>query len=466
MSISSPLNSIWPSNGIIGSEQIQIPDGINTKWPEGDAIVGNFVFKNGKLAGFVDTKSLVINDSKSTTIPYDYAEMELPLILKDTMTITGGERSKNLIINCMEDAAVYITPMLKEILGDAKFITEFIKEENKLVIHTDRLDDETLVTVGELLERVLPQNVEVERYNQSIDISWKDWTTGYTQVEWLQGDGNSYIDTQIFVPNISEIITTYERTSNSDQRHLIYIQYGDFRVNPTYWSSDLRVTSPRNAGTTIFFFHGRQAEPEPIPLFTKSTLRLTDGDFFQDGEKIQTSENVNMPPKDVPPASILLFAYNEFFINYGGIYTGNNIKPSDGFRCYELKTIGIQKTHFVPCIDPTGAPCMYDTVSRTAFYNKGTGDFLYPTDAAPASAIGMDDKFYAKLTEHGVRRLYKVPDGCNMTKYEYAVANGFKEIVEPPKPKEGYWTSEWTETDTQIVLNWVEIESSEQKIES
>ena len=57
-------NSIWPSDGVLGSERIQIPDGINTKWPEGDTIVGNFVFKNGKLVGFVDTKSLVINDSK------------------------------------------------------------------------------------------------------------------------------------------------------------------------------------------------------------------------------------------------------------------------------------------------------------------------------------------------------------------------------------------------------------------
>jgi hypothetical protein len=130
------------------------------------------LFKNGELVGLVDTKSLVINDSKSTTIPYDYANADFPNILKDTMTITGGERCKNLIISCFEDAAVYITPMLKEILGDAKFITEFIKEENKLIVHTDRLDNETLTTVSEMLERVLPQNMVVHRYNHEFEISW------------------------------------------------------------------------------------------------------------------------------------------------------------------------------------------------------------------------------------------------------------------------------------------------------
>lgn len=30
-----------------------------------------------------------------------------------------------------------------------------------------------------------------------------------------------------------------------------------------------------------------------------------------------------------------------------------------------------------PCLDPSGIPCMYDTVSKQPFYNQGTGEFLY-----------------------------------------------------------------------------------------
>ena len=112
----------------------------------------------------------------------------------------------------------------------------------------------------------------------------------------------------------------------------------------------------------------------------------------------------------------------------------------------------------VPALDPTGTPCMYDTVSRKPFYNSGTGDFLYPTNEAPAAVIDLDAKFYAKLTEHGVRRLYHVPKGYTGSMDEYAAKNGFKELVEPPMPQEGYWAPQWRETDTQLICEWVETE--------
>ena len=31
----------------------------------------------------------------------------------------------------------------------------------------------------------------------------------------------------------------------------------------------------------------------------------------------------------------------------------------------------------IPSIDPSGMPCMYDTISKHPLYNKGTGEFLY-----------------------------------------------------------------------------------------
>ena len=35
------------------------------------------------------------------------------------------------------------------------------------------------------------------------------------------------------------------------------------------------------------------------------------------------------------------------------------------------------KYDLVPALDPTGRPCMFDLVTRTPFYNAGTGEFLY-----------------------------------------------------------------------------------------
>lgn len=68
---------------------------------------------------------------------------------------------------------------------------------------------------------------------------------------------------------------------------------------------------------------------------------------------------------------------------------------------------------------------------------------------------------YAQLTKFGVRRLYKVPTGCTLSIDEYAAQNGFKTIVEPEKPTEGYWRHEWHETETEVVLTWIETDPPE-----
>ena len=92
--------TLWPNtDGNLGNIKVQIPDGVNTFWPEGDALVRNFVYKDGKLAGFVDTKALIANESKSTTFPYDYVDIQVDKSLEDTMTFNKGERTKYLTIS-------------------------------------------------------------------------------------------------------------------------------------------------------------------------------------------------------------------------------------------------------------------------------------------------------------------------------------------------------------------------------
>lgn len=88
-------NSIWPNtDGKLGTIKTEIPDGTTNPWPEGDALIGKFVYKNDRLVGFVDTKALTLNSSKKTTINYDYTEISLPCISEGDLTITRGSRSK------------------------------------------------------------------------------------------------------------------------------------------------------------------------------------------------------------------------------------------------------------------------------------------------------------------------------------------------------------------------------------
>ena len=93
---------LWPNpDGQLGKNKVQIPDGVTTTWPEGDAFVGNFIYKDGLLSGFVDYKALVANESKTSTIPYDYAKITLDKSLEGTMTF-NGDNAKYFTVNYVE----------------------------------------------------------------------------------------------------------------------------------------------------------------------------------------------------------------------------------------------------------------------------------------------------------------------------------------------------------------------------
>lgn len=88
--------TLWPNtDGELGKIKVTIPTNAED-WPDGDALVHNFVYKNGKLVGFVDTKALILNESATTTFPYDYVDISLPSILEGTLTVNRGERCKYL----------------------------------------------------------------------------------------------------------------------------------------------------------------------------------------------------------------------------------------------------------------------------------------------------------------------------------------------------------------------------------
>ena len=118
---------------------------------------------------------------------------------------------------------------------------------------------------------------------------------------------------------------------------------------------------------------------------------------------------------------------------------------------------GALRYDLIPCLDSTGAPCMFDLVSRKTFYNAGTGDFSYPTESSTYSLRRVLPD-WGKLTPTGLRRLYHAPKNYKGDILDYALENGYKPIVEPERPEEGYWAPEWRETEEEIVLEWVETE--------
>lgn len=109
---------------------------------------------------------------------------------------TLTERKADILYTLCEKNYVpvsIIKRFLLNLIGDEnKFVIEFIKDENKLVIHTGFLDDAMLSSVDSWLDRVVPQNVEVERNNYILPV-------GYKGVEYLEVLDNAIQTLQSYI---------------------------------------------------------------------------------------------------------------------------------------------------------------------------------------------------------------------------------------------------------------------------
>lgn len=95
----------------------------------------------------------------------------------DTVTITEVFKLAPALYRQGEDGGNWMKEAydgLVSIVGADNFKWEFLDNPYRVVVHTDRLDDTQLAAVTALLERVLPENLEVVQYNHHIEVSWRD----------------------------------------------------------------------------------------------------------------------------------------------------------------------------------------------------------------------------------------------------------------------------------------------------
>ena len=104
-------------------------------------------------------------------------QWEATLELTPAEGATLNERKAVILYRLTEAPPLTIALLEKALvllMGEGKAIVEHLPAEDKLVVHTDRADETQLAAVTALLERTLPKNIEVERYNHHIEVSWRE----------------------------------------------------------------------------------------------------------------------------------------------------------------------------------------------------------------------------------------------------------------------------------------------------
>lgn len=333
---------------------------------------------------------------------------------------------------------------LRQLLGEGNFTVT--QEDDRVTVAVSLDTTEAQIEESRaLLDRVLPRNLVTE-------MEWADGLPiDYTRLEYLESTGTQYILTRAEVKGSHVKIAG--RCTVGAYRTIVH--------NGTDKNDVILCQEPGANDLAVVQAHARINDT----YYYNTTYNLKFGDNFETEIDIPNGKSVTNGTKVVTfQKDYYKWEKNTYPLFARAHYSGDDETPgniismcSGILKSAVFANYGVQTANFIPALDPTGTPCMFDLVTRTPFYNAGTGDFTYPGKETEATTYSLRNRMYAQYTEHGIRRLYRVPDGYS-SKEEYAAANGFKILVETPMPEEGYWTPVWHDREDCIELEWVECE--------
>ena len=250
-------------------------------------------------------------------------------------------------------------------------------------------------------------------YDMKIEGDPEGVVSGINYVDYLVGDGASYIDTgKKFDNTWTRIESKYKCVMNwtdslfRSNRFLMQMNYGAGLfgyIDENNTNKNIEVA--RNSGFDT------KSWIDWNMVWTPNNIIINDITNTYNGVAQSSKDNIS------------LLKSSKFYIYYWKVYDANNRLIQD----------------LRPCLDTQGVPCMYDEVSKRYFYNQGTGTFKYKktlrvfqpvldSNNVPCLLDKINNKFYynkgtGSFTYGGVQT---PKDGY--TEIEYIESNGTQYI--------------------------------------
>jgi hypothetical protein len=172
---------------------------------------------------------------------------------------------------------------------------------------------------------------------------------GYTRVEYLESTGTQYINLNALTVTDTDVISwRADRVKIVGQPDGVFSDM-DARVRFIY-------NNQWNYNVADFFKPSVTQNGNSAPLVNIGTWELSRGKLKQNGEEF--------PLADGTGSVTGMFVFTQYVKRF--------------YPCaIKLYKWGVEgKCHLLPALDPTGTPCMFDTVTKTPFRNSGTGAFI------------------------------------------------------------------------------------------
>lgn len=188
---------------------------------------------------------------------------------------------------------------------------------------------------------------------------------GCKECEYLENSGGQYIDTGVKL-NFS--------------KHRIIAKLGYLAGNISFGA--------RISATNESFYYLQNGQNHMFGRWynyeytagTQSVGDIIDIDYSKD-YRLSTCDGVIKHFNEIQITATNTGTYNCYLFTYN--QSGTAVSSAALSRVYnwELYENNNLIQHLIPCLDTNSVPCFYDTVSKTFFYNQGTGTFKYKTKA-------------------------------------------------------------------------------------
>ena len=191
---------------------------------------------------------------------------------------------------------------------------------------------------------------------------------GFTAVEYIQTSGSQRIDTEVKASASVGMSADFCFVDTRSNQNLAQA----YSQPEHYQLLVLMISSWNSPDGAVWFVCGY--------LDTMQYLKKADTDrhiyhFNADGQYTVEMDGIQYKKADPSKTTFPTDARNLW------LFVRNS--PSvDGYARMKLYSCamyddGRKIRDFKPCLDADGVPCLYDLISKTAFYNQGTGSFIW-----------------------------------------------------------------------------------------
>ena len=190
---------------------------------------------------------------------------------------------------------------------------------------------------------------------------------GFTAVEYIQTSGRQYIDTGVKSSASIGLSADFCFVDTKTNQNLAQT-YSPGRYQLTV----LMISSWGSPDGSVWFLCGY--------LNTSQYFKKADTDrhiyhFNADGQYTVEMDGIQYAKADPSQTTFPADARNLYLF-------ARNSPAVDGYARMKLYSCamydgGVKIRDFKPCLDADGVPCLYDLISKTAFYNQGSGSFTW-----------------------------------------------------------------------------------------